>query len=417
MPKAAKNENRWTFKQKQLALPKIEKHLSKHFIKVTDWNDKDLTSIVPIRKFTEVEFPEKLTRDLTKFKKPTDIQSVSWPVLFQGRDMVGIAATGSGKTMGFGLPALLHVQNSVNRGLKPLVLVISPTRELAMQIEQQFKLFGSSSQLKPCCIYGGVPKFEQKQSIKQGVDALICTPGRLIDLMEENNSVLDLSKIEYLVLDEADRMLEKGFEQDIKKIIKKLPTSKQTVMFSATWPQGKFTLMLAIRNLAFEFLKNPVKVTVGSPDLSANVSIEQRVEVVDQNDKERILGQLLKKYHNGKNRILIFCLYKKEAARIENVVKRLGYTVTAIHGDLSQEQRTRSMSLFQSGESPLLVATDVAARGIDIPNVEYVINVTFPLTVEDYCHRIGRTGRAGSTGISHTLFTIHDKTHSGILIN
>ena len=175
--------------------------------------------------------------------------------------------------------------------------------------------------------------------------------------------------------------------------------------------------MLAIRNLAFEFLKNPVKVTVGSPDLSANVSIEQRVEVVDQNDKERILGQLLKKYHNGKNRILIFCLYKKEAARIENVVKRLGYTVTAIHGDLSQEQRTRSMSLFQSGESPLLVATDVAARGIDIPNVEYVINVTFPLTVEDYCHRIGRTGRAGSTGISHTLFTIHDKTHSGILIN
>ena len=142
--------------------------------------------------------------------------------------------------------------------------------------------------------------------------------------------------------------------------------------------------------------------------------IEQRVQVCEPSDKDRILKELLKKYHNGSNRILVFCLYKKEASRVESLIKRLGLTVTAIHGDLNQQQRTRSIETFKSGETPLLVATDVAARGIDIPNVEYVINVTFPLTVEDYCHRIGRTGRAGSKGISHTLFTVHDKQHSGI---
>ncbi|KAJ3000378.1 RNA-dependent ATPase [Globomyces sp. JEL0801] len=217
-------------------------------------------------------------------------------------------------------------------------------------------------------------------------------------------------------------MLDAGFEDAIKKIIAKLPTAKrQTVMFSATWPP-------TIQKMAMTYLTNPIKITVGSTDLSANKSIEQRVEVMDPNSKETRLLQLLKDYHKSrKNRILIFALYKKEAARLDQFVRRQGYKVGAIHGDMTQHDRTRALEAFKDGSAPLLIATgtplknstllDVAARGIDIPNVEYVINVTFPLTVEDYCHRIGRTGRAGNTGISHTFFTIHDKSHSGALIN
>jgi ATP-dependent RNA helicase DBP3 len=205
-------------------------------------------------------------------------------------------------------------------------------------------------------------------------------------------------------------VLKLGFEEAIRKIINRLPKLRQTVMFSATWPT-------VIQKLANEFLNNPLKITVGSTDLSANNSIEQRVEVIDPKQKERRLAALLKEYHDRKNRILIFALYKKEAVRLHQYVRQLGYNVGAIHGDMQQTDRMKSLQSFKDGTAPLLIATDVAARGIDIPNVEYVINVTFPLTVEDYCHRIGRTGRAGKKGISHTLFTVHDKSHSGALIN
>jgi ATP-dependent RNA helicase DBP3 len=273
-----------------------------------------------------------------------------------------------------------------------------------MQIQEQFDLFGKA---KCVCIYGGVPKGPQIQALKHGIDCIIATPGRLIDLFEQDDRVCDLSQVSYLVLDEADRMLDQGFEESIKKIIARVPSKRQTVMFSATWPA-------AIQKLAHSYLKNPIKITIGSTDLAANSRIEQRVEVLDPREKESRLIELLKEYHDRKNRILIFALYKKEAARLEGLLKRSGYKVGAIHGDMSQDARTRSLDQFKDGSCPLLIATDVAARGIDIPNVEYVINVTFPLTVEDYCHRIGRTGRAGKTGISHTLFTVHDKSHSGI---
>lgn len=223
---------------------------------------------------------------------------------------------------------------------------------------------------------------------------------------------LFLTKVRFVLI-LADRMLDQGFEEAIRKIISRLPKppSRQTVMFSATWPTS-------IQKMAASYMHDPIKITVGSTELSANISIEQRVEVLDPYAKEQKLMELLKTYHSSlKNRILIFALYKKEASRLEMMIKRAGYKAAAIHGDLTQQQRTAAIEGFKDGSIPLLIATDVAARGIDIPNVEYVINVTFPLTIEDYCHRIGRTGRAGKSGISHTFFTVQDKSHSGALIN
>ena len=238
---------------------------------------------------------------------------------------------------------------------------------------------------------------------------VVATPGRLIDLVSDGSVILDY--VEYLVLDEADRMLDMGFEDDIKKIIARVPKQRQTLMFSATWPES-------IRELAHSFLINPVRVTIGSVDLSASHSVAQIVEIIEPRQKDARLVQLLNEYHASRsNRVLIFCLYKKEASRVERTLKQKGWSnVQSIHGDLSQEQRNFAFKGFKDGTSPLLVATDVAARGLDIPNVEYVINYTFPLTIEDYIHRIGRTGRAGKKGIAHTLFTIEDKPKAGDLV-
>jgi len=218
------------------------------------------------------------------------------------------------------------------------------------------------------------------------------------------------------VLDEADRMLDKGFEEAIRSIIGMcLPLShRQTALFSATWPDS-------IRKLAAEFLNDPVRITIGSEDLTANARVKQVVEVLEQHQKEKRLLQLLNEYHQPAkgelNRILIFALYKKEADRIEQLLKRNGWSCDSIHGDKSQDARTAALAKFKSGATQLLIATDVAARGLDIPDVKYVLNVTFPLTIEDYVHRIGRTGRAGKLGISHTLFTSLDKSHAGGLAN
>jgi ATP-dependent RNA helicase DBP3 len=225
-----------------------------------------------------------------------------------------------------------------------------------------------------------------------------------------NEGAADLSKVSYLVLDEADRMLDKGFEEDIRRIIGACPSkeTRQTLMFTATWPQS-------VRELASTFMKQPVKITIGDrDDLRANVRIKQTVEVVDQRAKEQKLLQLIKQHQSGANkndRILVFALYKKEASRIEGFLRSKGCRVAGIHGDLSQPQRTEALGRFKSGECPLLIATDVAARGLDIPNVKLVINLTFPLTIEDYVHRIGRTGRAGADGMAYTFFTEHDKVY------
>merc|ERR1712200_351340 len=220
----------------------------------------------------------------------------------------------------------------------------------------------------------------------------------------------DLSQISYLVLDEADRMLDQGFERDIRRIIPETHPQRQTALFSATWPDS-------VRELAHEFLNKPIKVTIGSDDLAAGTRIKQIVEVIDDRARELRLNKLLKEYHaSRKNRMLIFVLYKKEASRIEMSLTRSGWNCTSIHGDKSQEARTEAVENFKNGRVPLLVATDVAARGLDIPDVDYVINYSFPLTIEDYVHRIGRTGRAGKSGVSHTFFQACDKARAGELV-
>lgn len=358
----------------------------------------------PILAFSQVQLQSKIAPVVTKFPKPTPIQSASWPYLLNGDDVVGVAETGSGKTFAFGVPAINNIISANKKGLR--VLCISPTRELALQIYDNLTTLTDKCGLLCVAVYGGVPKDQQIRAVKSA-SVVVATPGRLVDLL--NDEAVDLSSIDYLVLDEADRMLEKGFEEDIKRIIGCTNSLRQTLMFTATWPKE-------VRELAATFMRLAVKVSIGNRDeLAANKRITQTVEVMDPRYKERRLLQLLRQY--GDQKILVFALYKKEATRVEGLLRRLGFNVAAIHGDLSQQQRTAALDAFKRGESNLLLATDVAARGLDIPNVKVVINLTFPLTVEDYVHRIGRTGRAGQTGTAYTLFTEHEKHLSGALMN
>ncbi|KAJ1027324.1 hypothetical protein NDA18_003333 [Ustilago nuda] len=372
----------------------------------------------------KIDAAVKKTLDAQGFTTPTPIQACCWPVLLQDKDVVGIAETGSGKTFAFGLPALQHLVTKhkvleggkkKGRGAQVNVLVVAPTRELAIQTEENMAKLGKSMGIGMICLYGGVSKQEQVRLLNQTptVRIVVGTPGRVLDMARDGS--LDLSDVTYLVLDEADRMLDKGFEPDIRAIIG-MCTSRQdgrhTSMFSATWPP-------AVRGLAESFMNGPVRVTVGSDELSANRRVEQTVEVLaDGYAKERRLNDFLRSVNaqSSKDKILIFALYKKEAQRVEQTLRRGGFSASGIHGDLGQNERIASLERFKSAETPLLVATDVAARGLDIPNVEHVINYTFPLTIEDYVHRIGRTGRGGKTGKSLTFFTEMDKAHAGELI-
>ncbi|KAK0914086.1 RNA-dependent ATPase [Friedmanniomyces endolithicus] len=349
------------------------------------------------------------------FSAPTPIQAACWPYLFAGRDVIGVAETGSGKTLAFGLPCVRYIASlpkSMRSGVK--ACMVSPTRELAMQIHEQLVKLAEPAGVKVVCVYGGMSKDEQRRTLK-GAHVVVATPGRLNDFLQEG--AIDLSGATYVVLDEADRMLDKGFEEEVRKIISTTaPTGRQTLMFTATWPPS-------VRELADTFMKGPVKVMIGenaSGELRANARIVQEVEVTTQIEKQPRLIQLLKEYQSGKNkndRILVFCLYKKEATRIEEFIRRRGFNVGGIHGDLSQQKRIESLDAFKVGKVPILMATDVAARGLDIPAVKLVINVTFPLTVEDYVHRIGRTGRAGQDGKAVTMFTDAEKHLAGGLIN
>lgn len=404
-------KNFYTMSEKTTAMTKdeVKAYQAEHSIVLYGKGKK---TFKPTLTFDELGFKKNIMKICGKFEKPTPIQAQCWPVLASGRDIIGIAETGSGKTLAFTLPALVHIKHrtSVEEGKRrgPIMLVIAPTRELAMQSQEVLDEASNLVKITSVCVYGGVPKYTQKQALKAGVEVIVATPGRLLDLMEEG--CCDLSQVSYLVLDEADRMLDQGFERDIRKIISHTHPSRQTALFSATWPDS-------VRELAHEFLKNPIKVTIGSDDLAAGTRITQIVEVIDDRAREARLTNLLKEYHGSrKNRLLIFVLYKKEASRIESNLQRGGWNCTSIHGDKNQEARIQAVESFKSGKIPLLVATDVAARGLDIPDVDYVINFSFPLTIEDYVHRIGRTGRAGKKGISHTFFQSCDKARAGELV-
>jgi ATP-dependent RNA helicase DBP3 len=332
--------------------------------------------------------------------------------------------------MAFALPALTSMMKSGPPAPKrlPRMLVLSPTRELAMQVEKVLEEYGAVVGLRSLVVYGGVPKHTQVGELKKkNVDCIVATPGRLKDLI--NDGTCDLCKVQYLVLDEADRMLDMGFEEDVKFIIAKcMPKEdgRQSAMFSATWPA-------AIASIAMEYMVDPVRIYVGfemlgddgegnviDDSLSANKRVQQNIEVIEDRQRENRMKDLLRKYQKkssskNPNRILIFALYKKEAERLEYTLKREGFDVCSIHGNKNQDARTQALADFKSGACSLCVATDVAARGLDIPDVEVVINYTFPLTIEDYVHRIGRTGRAGKHGISHTFFQPTDKAHAGAL--
>lgn len=374
------------------ALPQsdIDSFLSANFIKIADPISPNI--LRPILDFSQLPKSSTKISPFTNFKSPTPIQAAAWPFLLSGRDVVGVAETGSGKTLAFGVPCVRSIA-TVSHSQKPSpcakAVIVSPTRELAVQIHDQISKLASAAGFRSVCIYGGVPKDPQRQALPTA-HIIVATPGRLNDLISEGAA--DLSGVTYLVLDEADRMLDTGFEPEIRKIIDCTPSTgiRQTLMFTATWPPS-------VRTLASSFMRDPVHIGIGKDNpegaLRANTSITQRVEVVDPYDKEQRLLQLIKEHQSGlsaNDRILVFCLYKKEATRVEGFLRSRGLRVAGIHGDLSQERRSASLDSFKSGECPLLVATDVASRGLDIPAVKLVLNVTFPLTVEDYVHRIGR---------------------------
>ncbi|KAG7661983.1 DBP3 [[Candida] subhashii] len=405
----AQSSQGYTQSETLTSLPQseVDSFLATNEVTIEDPHNLNLR---PLLSFDQMEIDPKIQKIISKFPKPTPIQSVAWPYLLSGKDVIGVAETGSGKTFAFGVPAINNIITLNKTGLR--VLCISPTRELALQIYDNLVELTNATSINCVAIYGGVSKDDQVKKLRNA-NVVVATPGRLLDLI--NDGAVNLSNIDYLVLDEADRMLEKGFEEDIKSIIGNTHAeNRQTLMFTATWPKE-------VRELANTFMKTPVKVSIGDRDeLAANKRITQIVEVVNRFDKEKILLNLLRRYQSGdkkNDKVLVFALYKKEASRIEMLLKRNNYKVAAIHGDLSQQQRTSALNSFKTGDSSLLLATDVAARGLDIPNVKVVINLTFPLTVEDYVHRIGRTGRAGQTGIAHTLFTEEEKHLSGGLCN
>nr|VWO94787.1 ATP-dependent RNA helicase CshA (EC [Ganoderma boninense] len=384
--------------------------------------------VTPILSFSQLDVHPKLRAAFDGFKEPTPIQACSWPPSLEGRDVVGIAETGSGKTLAFGLPLLARLLASPldkkAKGTTVSALVMAPTRELAIQTHETLEKLGEPFGIASVAVYGGVDKGPQIKALKNmnkgGMTTRIVvgTPGRILDLA--NEGACDLSRVSYLVLDEADRMLDKGFENDIRNIIGRTVggSERQTLMFSATWPD-------AVRRLAATFQRDPVRVTVGSDDLTANSRVEQVVEVFDEpREKDsRLLGHLRTliprkpKGSEAETRILVFALYKKEAQRVEGMLKSKGFSVGGLHGDMSQSARLEALQNFKTGTTGLLVATDVAARGLDIPNVAAVINYTFPLTIEDYIHRIGRTGRGGKSGKSITFFTgeAHERALAGEL--
>ncbi|KAI0509944.1 hypothetical protein KFK09_010544 [Dendrobium nobile] len=364
--------------------------------------------------FSDSGLPDEVLDCCKTFSNPSPIQAHAWPFLLAGRDFIGIAATGSGKTLAFGVPALMHILQKDNKKQSkkavPRCLVLSPTRELAQQIADVLRDAGSPCGITSVCLYGGTSKGPQISSLKAGVDIVIGTPGRLRDLIEMG--ICCLKEVSFVVLDEADRMLDMGFEPEVRSILNQTSLVRQMVMFSATWPP-------AVHQLSQEFMDpNPVKVVVGSEDLAANHDVMQIVEVLEDRDRDSRLVALLEKYHQShRNRVLVFVLYKKEAVRVENMLQQRGWKVVSVHGDKAQHDRTKALSLFKEGKCPLMIATDVASRGLDIPDVEVVINYSFPLTTEDYVHRIGRTGRAGKKGVAHTFFTKENKGLAGELVN
>ncbi|EGW34369.1 ATP-dependent RNA helicase DBP2 [Spathaspora passalidarum NRRL Y-27907] len=366
----------------------------------------------PITTFEEAGFPDYVLKEVIAqgFPSPTAIQCQGWPMASSGRDMVGIAATGSGKTLSYCLPAIVHInaQPLLSPGDGPIALVLAPTRELACQIQQECSKFGRSSRIRNTCVYGGAPRGPQIRDLARGVEICIATPGRLIDMLESGKT--NLKRVTYLVLDEADRMLDMGFEPVIRKIVEQIRPDRQTLMWSATWPKE-------VQALARDYLNDPIQVTIGSLELAASHTITQLVEVVSEFEKrDRLVKHLETATADKEAKILVFASTKRACDEITSYLRSDGWPALAIHGDKQQSERDWVLREFKTGKSPIMVATDVAARGIDVKGITFVINYDMPGNIEDYVHRIGRTGRGGATGTAVSFFTEDSKKLGGELI-
>ena len=354
---------------------------------------QDLNLIEPILKALKTE----------GYTTPTPIQQQSIPLILQRKDLLGCAQTGTGKTAAFAIPILqlLYNDRAQHKEQKTIkTLVLTPTRELAIQIDESFAAYGRNTGLKHLVIFGGVSQHSQTEALRRGIDILVATPGRLLDLM--NQRFVNLSHLQILVLDEADRMLDMGFVNDVKKIIAKVPAKRQTLFFSATMPKE-------IQTLADTILNKPEKVEV-TPVSSTADTINQSVFFVDKGDKRLLLGHILKDKKIA--RVLVFTRTKHGADKVVKDLSRTGITAEAIHGNKSQNARQRALTNFKNSTTRVLVATDIAARGIDVDDLTHVIQYELPEVPETYVHRIGRTGRAGANG---TAFAFCDEEEKDLL--
>jgi len=353
---------------------------------------KELHLIAPILKALETE----------GYTEPTPIQEQSIPHILRGKDLLGCAQTGTGKTAAFAIPILQNLmlqqkEDAYNHNIK--ALIVTPTRELAIQIDESFDAYGKHTGLRHAVVYGGVSQFQQTNELRRGVDILIATPGRLLDLISQK--FINLKSIKMFVLDEADRMLDMGFIHDVRKIISLLPEKRQTLFFSATMPPE-------ITRLSSSILTNPVRVEV-TPVSSTAENVEQHIYLVEKNDKRQLLIHLLKdnKIHNA----LVFTRTKYGADKIAKELHRANIKADAIHGNKTQSARQRALNDFKEGKIRVLVATDIAARGIDVEDLSHVINFELPNIPETYVHRIGRTGRAGNSGSALSFCDMEERAY------
>ena len=336
------------------------------------------------------------------YDSPTPVQELAIPLLIEGRDVLGVAQTGTGKTAAFALPVLEKLSFGKSQGKRNIrALILSPTRELAAQIDQRFYVYSKYMDVRHKVIFGGVNQKPQVQSLRKGIDVLVATPGRLLDLIQQG--YVDLNHVEFFVLDEADRMLDMGFIRDIKKILKILPRNRQNLLFSATMPSS-------IANLANSFLNNAEMIDLSPEEITVE-RIDQAVLFVRKEDKIKLIIDIIKE--NQVKRGIIFTRTKHGANKLVKKLDRADISALAIHGNKSQGARTRALSQFKSGSTPLLVATDIASRGIDVDDVSHVFNYDLPNEPESYVHRIGRTARAGKSG---SAYAFCDESESGYLI-
>lgn len=365
----------------------------------------------PVFQFNEAGFPESINKHLYEnFETPTVIQSMSWPVAMSGRNLVGIAQTGSGKTLSFLLPGLVHIshQPPIQHGDGPIALFLCPTRELAVQVQEVSCEYAKIVGQRSICVYGGAPKGPQESALRRGAEICVATPGRLIDFLESH--AITLSRCTYLVLDEADRMLDMGFEPQIRKIIEQIRPERQLVLYSATWPKE-------VQRLAEDYLDTYAQINIGSYELAANKNITQVVELCQQYEKDAKLLNLLRELTKDSDpKMLIFTETKRKADELTRYLRREGWPALCIHGDKQQSEREWVLNEFKTSKSPILIATDVAARGLDVDDIKFVINYDFPQSSEDYVHRIGRTGRRDRKGTAYTFFTQHNSKNAGDLV-